>query len=100
MPKPFDKLNAIAAPIMRGNIDTDVIIRIERLVGNAIRGTLGKWAFGSLRYLANGSENPDFILNREPYRQGGNLVTRPHFCCGFSRERGGWAPPGKAVRGG
>ena len=41
MPKPFNKLTAIAAPIMRGNIDTDVIIRIERLVGNSIRGTLG-----------------------------------------------------------
>ena len=50
MPKPFNQLTAIAAPIMRSNIDTDVIIRIERLVGNNIRGTLGKWAFGSLRY--------------------------------------------------
>jgi len=50
MPKPFNTLTAIAAPIMRGNIDTDVIIRIERLVGNSIRGTLGKWAFGALRY--------------------------------------------------
>ena len=69
MPKPFTKLNAIAAPIMRTNIDTDVIIRIERLVGNSVRGTLGRWAFGSLRYLPDGSENPEFILNREPYRQ-------------------------------
>ena len=57
MPKPFDKLTAIAAPIMRANIDTDVIIRIERLVGNSIRGALGKWAFGSLRYLPDGSES-------------------------------------------
>jgi len=70
MPKPFGKVTAIAAPIMRSNIDTDVIIRIERLVGNSIRGTLGKWAFGSLRYLPDGSENSAFILNREPYRQG------------------------------
>jgi 3-isopropylmalate/(R)-2-methylmalate dehydratase small subunit len=54
MPKPFDKVMAIAAPIMRSNIDTDVIIRIERLVGNNIRGTLGKWAFGALRYLPDG----------------------------------------------
>jgi hypothetical protein len=41
MPKPFNKLTAIAAPIMRSNIDTDVIIRIERLVGNGVRGSLG-----------------------------------------------------------
>jgi 3-isopropylmalate/(R)-2-methylmalate dehydratase small subunit len=54
MPNPFTKLSAIAAPIMRSNIDTDVIIRIERLVGNSVRGTLGKWAFGSLRYRSDG----------------------------------------------
>ncbi len=79
MPKPFNTLTAIAAPIMRGNIDTDVIIRIERLVGNSIRGTLGKWAFGALRYLPDGSENPEFILNREPYRQCGNSHYRSEF---------------------
>ena len=79
MPKPFNKLTAIAAPIMRSNIDTDVIIRIERMVGNSVRGTLGKWAFGSLRYLPDGSENPEFILNREPYRAGGNPGHRPEF---------------------
>src|SRR6202165_1789864 len=86
MPKPFTRLSAIAAPIMRSNIDTDVVIRIERIVGNSVRGSLGKWAFGSLRYLPDGSENPDFILNREPYRQAEILVTGPNFCCGSSRE--------------
>jgi len=91
MPKPFDKLTAIAAPIMRSNIDTDVIIRIERLVGNSVRGTLGKWAFGSLRYLPNGAENPDFILNREPLRGAEILVTGPNFGCGSSREGAVWA---------
>ncbi len=91
MPKPFDKLTAVAAPIMRSNIDTDVIIRIERLVGNSVRGTLGKWAFGSLRYLPDGSENPAFILNREPYRQAEILVTGPNFGCGSSREGAVWS---------
>src|ERR1700748_813540 len=91
MAKTFTKLSAIAAPIMRTNIDTDVIIRIERLVGNGIRGTLGKWAFGSLRYLPDGSENPDFILNREPYRKAEILVTGPNFGCGSSREGAVWA---------
>jgi 3-isopropylmalate/(R)-2-methylmalate dehydratase small subunit len=91
MRKPFDKLTAVAAPIMRSNIDTDVIIRIERLVGNSVRGTLGKWAFGSLRYLPDGSENPAFILNREPYRQAEILVTGPNFGCGSSREGAVWS---------
>lgn len=98
MPKPFNKLTAIAAPIMRSNIDTDVIIRIERLVGNSIRGTLGKWAFGSLRYLADGSENPDFVLNREPYRKAEILVTGPNFGCGSSREGAVWSLQEMGIR--
>ena len=98
MPKPFTRLTAIAAPIMRGNIDTDVIIRIERLVGNSIRGTLGKWAFGSLRYLPDGSENPEFILNREPYRQAEILVTGPNFGCGSSREGAVWSLQEMGIR--
>src|SRR5271168_3307897 len=98
MPKPFTKLSAIAAPIMRGNIDTDVIIRIERLVGNSIRGTLGKWAFGALRYLPDGSENPEFILNRELYRQAEILVTGPNFGCGSSREGAVWSLQEMGIR--
>lgn len=98
MPQPFNKLSAIAAPIMRANIDTDVIIRIERLVGNSIRGTLGKWAFGSLRYLADGSENPAFILNREPYRKAEILVTGPNFGCGSSREGAVWSLQEMGIR--
>jgi 3-isopropylmalate/(R)-2-methylmalate dehydratase small subunit len=98
MPKPFNTLTAIAAPIMRSNIDTDVVIRIERLVGNSVRGTLGKWAFGALRYLPDGSENPEFILNREPYRQAEILVTGPNFGCGSSREGAVWALQEMGIR--
>ena len=98
MAKPFNKVTAIAAPVMRSNIDTDVIIRIERLVGNSVRGSLGQWAFGSLRYLPDGSENPDFILNREPYRSAQILVTGPNFGCGSSREGAVWALAEMGIR--
>jgi 3-isopropylmalate/(R)-2-methylmalate dehydratase small subunit len=98
MPQTFNKLTAIAAPIMQSNIDTDIIIRIERLVGNSIRGTLGKWAFGSLRYLPDGSENLGFILNREPYRQAEILVTGPNFGCGSSREGAVWSLQEMGIR--
>src|SRR3978361_465059 len=98
MPKPFPDRHAIAAPIMRSNIDTDVIIRIERLVGNSVRGGLGKWAFGSLRYLPGASENPELILNREPYRQAEILVTGPNFGCGSSREGAVWALQEMGIR--
>src|SRR5450432_3565016 len=98
MAKPFTTLTAIAAPIMRTNIDTDVIIRIDRLVGNSVRGTLGKWAFGALRYLPDGSENPGFVLNREPYRQAEILVTGPNFGCGSSREGAVWSLQEMGIR--
>src|ERR1700742_5406727 len=98
MAKPFTKLTAIAAPIMRSNIDTDVIIRIERIVGNSVRGSLGKWAFGSLRYLPDGSDNPAFILNREPYRAAEILVTGPNFGCGSSREAAVWSLQEMGIR--
>jgi 3-isopropylmalate/(R)-2-methylmalate dehydratase small subunit len=98
MPRPFTKLDAIAAPIMRSNIDTDVIIRIERLVGTSVRGTLGKWAFGSLRYLPDGSKNPEFILNRDPYRQAEILITGPNFGCGSSREGAVWSLQEMGIR--
>ena len=98
MPKPFTQLTAIAAPVMRSNIDTDVIIRIDRIVGNSVRGSLGKWAFGALRYLPDGAENPDFILNREPYRQAEILVTGPNFGCGSSREAAVWSLQEMGIR--
>src|ERR1700742_230496 len=98
MPQAFNKLTAVAAPIMRSNIDTDVIIRIERLVGNSVRGSLGKWAFGSLPYLPAGSENPDFILTREPYRAAEILVTGPNFGCGSSREGAVWSLAEMGIR--
>jgi 3-isopropylmalate/(R)-2-methylmalate dehydratase small subunit len=89
--KKFTKLTAGAAPLMRANIDTDIVIPISRMVGNSLRGTLGKWAFTSLRYLPDGSENPEFVLNREPYRNAEILVTGPNFGCGSSREPAVWA---------
>jgi 3-isopropylmalate/(R)-2-methylmalate dehydratase small subunit len=98
MPKPFTRLTAIAAPVMRTNIDTDVIIRIDRIVGNSVRGSLGKWAFGALRYLPDGSENPEFILNRDPYRQAEILVTGPNFGCGSSREAAVWSLQEMGIR--
>src|SRR3954447_24417487 len=98
MAQAFTKLTATAAPIMRTNVDTDVIISINRMIGNSVRGSLGKWAFGSLRYLPDGSDNPAFILNREPYRAAEILVTGPNFGCGSSREAAVWALQEMGIR--
>jgi 3-isopropylmalate/(R)-2-methylmalate dehydratase small subunit len=95
---PFTTLSAVAAPIMRANVDTDIIIPIDRMVGNSIRGNLGKWCFRALRYVPDGSENPEFILNRPPYRDAEVLITGPNFGCGSSREAAVWALQEMGIR--
>jgi 3-isopropylmalate/(R)-2-methylmalate dehydratase small subunit len=86
----FVRLRALAAPLMRDNIDTDVIIRIDRLVGGR-PDEVGKYAFELLRYLPDGGENPDFVLNREPFRRAQILLAGANFGCGSSREPAVWA---------
>lgn len=94
----FTVLRAIAAPLLRENIDTDIIIRIERLVGASRRSDLGRYAFEAWRYRPDGSENPDFILNREPFRRARILLAGRNFGCGSSREGAVWALAQKGFR--
>lgn len=86
----FVTIRAVAAPLMRDNVDTDVIIRIERLVGGR-PDEVGRYAFELLRYLPDGGENPDFVLNREPFRGARILLAGANFGCGSSREPAVWA---------
>ena len=94
----FTAVTAIAAPLLRENIDTDVIIPIARIVGNSTRGTLGRWCLSPLRYRSDGSEDPAFVLNREPYRQAQILLTGINFGCGSSREAAVWALQEMGIR--
>ena len=68
MNAPLARITGIAAPFPAANVDTDVIIRIER-VARFGKGELAPYALETLRFRAGGGENPDFVLNREPYRQ-------------------------------
>jgi 3-isopropylmalate/(R)-2-methylmalate dehydratase small subunit len=88
--QPFTKITGPAAPLPRDNIDTDVIIRIERLAG-APREELGRYALEALRYRKDGSEEPDFVLNRDAFRTAPILIVGKNFGCGSSREGAVWA---------
>jgi len=85
----FTRLSGAAAPLMRRNVDTDVISPMARIVAEP-HDTLGRWAFEPWRYLADGSENPEFVLNREPFRGAPILIVGPNFGCGSSREMAVW----------
>lgn len=79
------------------NIDTDVIIRIERLT-QGDQTKLGHYAFEALRYRADGSENPDFPLNQARWRDAPILLAGPNFGCGSSREGAVVALAQKGIR--
>ena len=85
--QPFTRITGPAAPLLRANIDTDVIIRIERLT-SVPREQLGRYAFEALRYRMDGSEDPDFALN---FRSAPILIAGENFGCGSSREGAVWA---------
>src|SRR5512136_2427749 len=86
----FTQLEGVAAPLKRVNIDTDMIIPKQYL--KTIKRTgLGKGLFSEQRYKEDGSENPDFILNKPAYRNAKILVCGDNFGCGSSREHAPWA---------
>ena len=86
----FTLLSGAAAPLMRINIDTEVVIPINRLISNK-RGKLGPYCFEAWRYASDGSENPEFVLNKPRFREAKILVTGDNFGCGSSREHAVWS---------
>ena len=88
--QPFTTLTAVAAPLPLANVDTDKIIP-ARFLKTIKRTGLGVHLFDTLRYDAAGAERADFVLNAEPYRHAGTLITHENFGCGSSREHAPWA---------
>ena len=88
--EPFKKLDGVAAPLPMINVDTDMIIP-KQFLKTTKRTGLGKALFHELRTRADGSENPDFVLNKPAYRGAKILVTGANFGCGSSREHAPWA---------
>ena len=86
----FTKLTGVAAPMKIRNIDTDMIIPKQYL--KTIKRTgLGSGLFSEMRFNEDGSENPDFVLNKPAYRDAKIIVAEDNFGCGSSREHAPWA---------
>ena len=86
----FTTLTGVAAPLPIVNVDTDMIIPKDYL--KTIKRTgLGTGLFAEMRYKDDGSENPDFVLNKPAYRKAQVLVAGDNFGCGSSREHAPWA---------
>lgn len=88
--EPFVTLTGTAAPLLRANIDTDLIIP-KQFLKTLVRSGLGRYLFQELRYDSEGRERAEFILNQGRFRQATILLAGPNFGCGSSREHAPWA---------
>ena len=88
--QPFTTHTGLAAVMLQDNINTDLIIPKQFLKTIHRRG-LGRHLFHDLRYREDGSEDPGFVLNREPGRSASFLLAGANFGCGSSREHAPWA---------
>jgi 3-isopropylmalate/(R)-2-methylmalate dehydratase small subunit len=81
--QPFMVVTGPAAALLRRDIDTDTIIRIERLT-QLPRHELGRYAFEALR-------GPGFVLDQPRFHKAPILLAGANFGCGSSREGAVWA---------
>ena len=80
----FTVFEGVAVPLRRSNVDTDQIIPavyLKRITKTGFEDAL----FAAWR------NDPDFVLNQEPYRAGEVLIAGPDFGTGSSREHAVWA---------
>jgi 3-isopropylmalate/(R)-2-methylmalate dehydratase small subunit len=88
--QPFERLDAIAVPITQPNLDTDQLLP-ARYLQKPRANNFGDYLFRDLRFGKDGSEQPGFVLNQAPYRDGRVVVAARNFGCGSSREHAVWA---------
>ena len=86
----FETLTGIAAPMPLVNIDTDMIIP-KQFLKTIKRSGLGVNLFDEMRFDDDGNEIPDFVLNKDAYRNSQIIVAGENFGCGSSREHAPWA---------
>jgi len=88
----FDVLTAVAAPLLRANVDTDAIIP-SREMKSVSKAGLAAGLFAGWRYTQIGGRepDPDFVLNQPAYADAQVLLAGENFGCGSSREHAVWA---------
>lgn len=84
------KINSRTAVLSESDVDTDQIIPARFLTTTSREG-LGAHLFNDWRFLVDGSENPDFVLNKAEAKGCEVLVVGHNFGCGSSREHAPWS---------
>ncbi|MGY1892499.1 3-isopropylmalate dehydratase small subunit [Pseudomonas sp. SDT291_1_S447] len=95
--QPFTQVSGQAAPLLAANVDTDVIMPKQFLKGIDRQG-LDRGLFFDLRFLRDGSPDPDFVLNKSAWQGASFLLVGPNFGCGSSREHAVWGLQQMGIR--
>jgi 3-isopropylmalate/(R)-2-methylmalate dehydratase small subunit len=88
--EPITRFEARAVPFDQANVDTDQITP-ARYLQKPRSAPFGDYLFRDLRFASDGSEKPEFVLNRPAYRGAQIVVAEENFGCGSSREHAVWA---------
>jgi 3-isopropylmalate/(R)-2-methylmalate dehydratase small subunit len=83
--QPFTTLEAMAAPYFLANIDTDKLIP-HKFLRKPLSAGYRNFLFYDQRFFEDGTENTEFVLNREPFKHASILVGGSNFGCGSTRE--------------
>jgi 3-isopropylmalate dehydratase small subunit len=94
---PFTTLSGNAAPLPLANVDTDMIIP-KQFLKTVSREGLAEGLFFELKTKADGSPDPDFVLNKPAYADARILIAKENFGCGSSREHAPWALLDQGIR--
>ena len=88
----FTAITAVAAPLLRDNIDTDIIIPSREMKSVSKTGLAdGRFAGWRYREIGGRDPNPEFVLNQTAYADTAILLGGGNFGCGSSREHAVWA---------
>jgi 3-isopropylmalate/(R)-2-methylmalate dehydratase small subunit len=94
--QPFSSHTGIAAPLLTDDINTDQIA--PAIHSGGLKEDYKAMLFSRARRFDNGSENPDFVLNKPQFRNAGILVTGHNFGAGSSRESAVWSMIANNIR--
>ena len=86
----FTTHTGLVVPLDRTNVNTDEIIP-ARFLKSTKRTGFAEALFANWRFLADGTPNPDFVLNKPRYHGGSILLAGDNFGCGSSREHAPWS---------
>jgi len=87
---PFTTLSSIPTPLLRDDVDTDLIIPAEYLKTVSRLG-LSEGLFATLRFDETGAGRRGSVFSEARYRGSRILLAGKNFGCGSSREHAVWA---------